>query len=177
MVADPLNLAYPETGWLNGIKLFYLGDLAVLCCISTWPSEVADSLELPTERISKEMLVCGFHHFTVASYRGNNQSLVEYFCHPKNQDIGIVKAWRKAKGFQELDLSPFPSSEVVTNGRILGTRESTESTGRVGIAHGLNPPMVGIAHGLNPRVVGIAHPTINPNLLLIPIKLHLQIFL
>jgi len=69
---------------------------------------VADEMELPTQRISLEMLFRGFYHFTVASDRGNNQSLVEYFCDPKNKDLGIVKAKRKDKRNQELDLSPFP---------------------------------------------------------------------
>ena len=55
---------------------------------------VADEMELPTQRISLEMLFRGFYHFTVASDRGNNQSLVEYFCDPKNKDLGIVKAKR-----------------------------------------------------------------------------------
>ena len=53
------------------------------------------------------------YHFTVASARGNNQSLVEYFCDPKNKDLGIVKALPKAKRNQELDLSPFPDLTFV----------------------------------------------------------------
>lgn len=75
--------------------------------------EVADSLELPTERISLEMLFRGFYHFTVTSTRGNNQSLVEYFGDPQNQDLGIVKTVDKTKGYKELDLSPFPGLTFV----------------------------------------------------------------
>jgi len=59
--------------------------------------EVADCLELPTERISLEMIFQGFYHFTVAKTRGNNQSLVEYFCDPKNNALGIVKVLPKTK--------------------------------------------------------------------------------
>ena len=74
---------------------------------------VADEMELPTQRISLEMLFRGFYHFTVASDRGNNQSLVEYLCDPQNKDLGIVKTLRKDKVNQVLDLSPFPDLTFV----------------------------------------------------------------
>ncbi len=85
---------------------------------------MADSLELPTEQISLEMLFRGFYHFTVASTKGNNQSLVEYFCDPRNQDLGIVKTLRKSKGSQELDLSPFPGLTFVPSSKLSPIAES-----------------------------------------------------
>jgi hypothetical protein len=115
LVKRLLNLAYLWTGSLNGIKLQIWATWLFYAVLLDLADEVAEALELPTERISKEMLFRGLYHFTVASTRGNTQSLVEYFCDPKNKDLGIVKAKRKDKRNQELDLSPFPDLTFVTS--------------------------------------------------------------
>ncbi len=108
MVKRLPNLAYIWTGSINGVKLQIWATWLFYAVLLDLADDAADSLELPTERISLEMLFRGFYHSTVASTKGNKQSLVEYFCDPKNRDLGIVKILRKAKGSQELDLSPFP---------------------------------------------------------------------
>ena len=97
LVKRLLNLAYLWTGSLNGVKLQIWATWLFYAVLLDLADEVADELELPTERISVEMLFRGFYHFTVASDRGNNQSLIEYLCDPKNKDLGIVKALRKDK--------------------------------------------------------------------------------
>lgn len=115
LVKRLLNLAYLWTGSLNGVKLQVWATWLFYAVLLDKADAVADALELPTERISKEMLFRGFYHFTVASTSGNNQSLVEYLCDPKNKDLGIVKTKRKDKRFQELDLSPFPDLTFATS--------------------------------------------------------------
>jgi len=115
LVKRLLNLAYLWTGSLNGIKLQIWATWLFYAVLLDLADEVAEALELPTERISKEMLFRGLYHFTVASTRGNTQSLVEYFCDPKNKDLGIVKPKRKDQRNQELDLSPFPDLTFVTS--------------------------------------------------------------
>lgn len=108
LVKRLLNLAYLWVGSLNGVKLQIWATWLFYAVLLDLADEVADALELPTERISLEMLFRGFYHFTVASAQGNRQSLVAYFCDPKNKDLGIVKAVPKDKRRQGLDLSPFP---------------------------------------------------------------------
>ena len=88
LVKRLLNLAYLWTGSLNGVKLQIWATWLFYAVLLDLADEVADQMELTTERISLEMLFRGFYHFTVASARGNNQSLVEYFCDPKNKDQG-----------------------------------------------------------------------------------------
>ena len=65
-------------------------------------------MELPTQRISLEMRCVGSIISPLHRIGAIISRKVEYFCDPKNKDLGIVKAQRKDKRNQELDLSPFP---------------------------------------------------------------------
>lgn len=66
---------------------------------------VADELSLPFDRISLEMIFQGLYHFNVAYDKGNADDPIKYFAAKENQNLGVVKALRKA--VSKLDLSPF----------------------------------------------------------------------
>ena len=68
---------------------------------------VADELALPFDRISLEMIFRGLYHFSVAYDKDNADDPIKYFAAKENQDLGVVKALRKA--VSKLDLSPFPA--------------------------------------------------------------------
>jgi hypothetical protein len=53
------------------------------------------------------MIFRGLYHFSVAYNKGNADDPIKYFAAKENQDLGVVKALRKA--VSKLDLSPFPA--------------------------------------------------------------------
>jgi len=101
-----LNLAYLWTGSLNGIQLQIWATWLFYAILVDLGDAVADEAGLPFDCISLEMLYRGLYHFTNAYDKGLATDPVAYFTAPENQDLGVVKPWRKPQ--KRLDLSPYP---------------------------------------------------------------------
>jgi hypothetical protein len=104
-----LGLSYLWTGSVNGIKLQIWATWLFYAILIDLSDEVADSLTLPLDSISVEMVFRGIYHFTQALDRGSTTNLVAYLTAPENQDLGIVKSPRPKRAKPPLNLSPFPS--------------------------------------------------------------------
>ena len=102
-----LNLSYLWTGSINGIQLQVWATWLFYAILVDLGDAVADRLNVPFERISLEMLFRGLYHFSVAFDKGLAHDVVDYFAHPDNQDLDILKRLRKPPPF--IDLSPFPT--------------------------------------------------------------------
>ena len=101
-----LNLAYLWTGSINGIQLQIWATWLFYAILVDLGDAVADTVGLPFDRISLEMLYRGLYHFTTAYDKGMATDPVSYFTAPENQDLRVIKPLRKPQ--QRLDLSPFP---------------------------------------------------------------------
>ena len=101
-----LNLSYLWTGSVNGIQLQIWATWLFYAILVDLGDAVADTLGLPFDRISLEMLYRGFYHFSRAVTLGLASDPVSYFADPANHDLGVVKRLRKP--IAHLDLSPFP---------------------------------------------------------------------
>ena len=104
-----LGLSYLWTGSINGIKLQLWATWLFYAVLIDLCDEVADSLTLPFDSISVEMVFRGLYHFTQALNKGNATEIVCYFTAPENRDLGIVKSSRPKRAKLPLDLSPFPA--------------------------------------------------------------------
>ena len=65
---------------------------------------VAEAVQLPLERISKEMVWRGLYHFNDAYNRGLATDPVAYLAAPENRDLSVVKTIRKPPKI--IDLRP-----------------------------------------------------------------------
>lgn len=101
-----LGLSYLWTGSLNGIQLQIWATWLFYAVLVDLADSVADSMTLPFDRISLEMLFRGIYHFTQARHQGKASDPVAYFAAPENKDLAIVK--QKRKPTTRLDLRPFP---------------------------------------------------------------------
>ena len=101
-----LNLSYLWTGSINGVHLQVWATWLFYAILVDLGDAVADRLNVPFERISLEMLFRGLYHFSVAFDKGLADDVVDYFAHPDNQDLGILKRPRKPP--DPIDLTPFP---------------------------------------------------------------------
>lgn len=102
-----LRLSYLWTGSINGMKLQVWATWLFYAVLVDLGDAVADELALPFDRISLEMIFRGLYHLSVAYNKGNADDPIKYFAAKENQDLGVVKALRKA--VSKLDLSPFPA--------------------------------------------------------------------
>ncbi len=95
LVKRLLGLAYLWVGSLNGVQLqvwatwLYYAILIDLC------DEVAELLQLPTSRISVEMVSRSLYFYAQATSQGYPGSAAAYFADPPNRDLGIVKRLRR----------------------------------------------------------------------------------
>jgi len=105
-----LGLSYLWTGSINGVKLQLWATWLFYAVLVDLGDAVAEEMGLPFERISLEMLYRGLYHFGVARQKGKATHPVSYFAAPENQDLGVVKAFRKPP--PRLDLSPFPDTPL-----------------------------------------------------------------
>ena len=101
-----LNLSYLWTGSLNGIQLQIWATWLFYAILLDLGDAVADRLAVPFDHISLEMLFRGLYHFSRAYDNGLTSDPVDYFAHPDNQDLAILKRPRKPPS--PLNLSPFP---------------------------------------------------------------------
>ena len=75
--------------------------------ISHLSVKVAQTLQLPLESISKEMVFRGLYHFNNAHNKGLANAIA-YLLAPENRDLGVIKRERKSR--KKLDFSPYFSS-------------------------------------------------------------------
>ena len=101
-----LGLAYLWTGSLNGIQLQIWATWLFYAVLVDLADAVAETMALPFDRISLEMLFRGIYHFTQDRLKGKPSDPISYFADPQNKDLGIVK--QKRKRIPKLDLSPYP---------------------------------------------------------------------
>jgi len=105
IVKHTLHLAYLWTGSINGVLLQIWGTWLFYTILVDLGDMIADAIELPFERISIEMTFRGLYHFNNAFKNGLADDLIDFFTHPDNKDLGIVKPLRKPKLI--LDFAPF----------------------------------------------------------------------
>ena len=110
LVKRLLGLSYLWTGSINGVKLQVWATWLVYAVLLDLGDAVAESLTLPFDRISLEMVFRGLYHFHHAYSQGQATDPVKYLSASSNRDLGVVKAVRKKKGkpLPQLDLSPYP---------------------------------------------------------------------
>ena len=104
-----LGLSYLWTGSINGIKLQIWATWLFYAVLIDLSDEVADSLTLPFDSISVEMVFRGIYHFTQALNQGFASDLIAYLTALENRDLGIVKFPRPKRAKPPLNLSPKPS--------------------------------------------------------------------
>lgn len=104
-----LGLSYLWTGSINGIKLQIWATWIFYGILLDLSDEIADSLTLPFDSISVEMVFRGIYHFTQALNQGIATNIVAYLTATENQDLGIVKSPRPKRTKPLLNLSPSPS--------------------------------------------------------------------
>lgn len=114
LVKRLLGLAYLWTGSLNGIKLQIWATWLMYAVLVDLSDAVADAVQLPLERISKEMVWRGLYHFNHAFNSGTADDPVLYLAAPQNRDLGVVMPIRKPPKI--IDFSPFfpPPSPLLT---------------------------------------------------------------
>lgn len=105
LVKRLLGLAYLWTGSLNGIKLQIWATWLMYAVLVDLSDAVAEAVQLPLERISKEMVWRGLYHFNDAFNRGLATDPVAYLSAPENRDLSVVKIIRKPP--RKIDFSPF----------------------------------------------------------------------
>ena len=113
LVKRLLGLSYLWTGSINGIKLQIWATWLIYAVLVDLSDEVAQTLQLPLERISKEMVFRGLYHFNTAYSRGLADDPVVYLSAPENRDLGVIKSIRKPPKI--LDFSPYFSSSISTS--------------------------------------------------------------
>ena len=104
-----LGLSYLWTGSINGIKLQIWSTWLFYAILLDLCDEIADSLTLPLDSISVEMVFRGIYHFTLAFNQGIAINIIDYLSATENQDLGIVKFPRPKRAKPPLDLSPSPA--------------------------------------------------------------------
>ncbi|MEM1280897.1 MAG: IS4 family transposase [Cyanobacteria bacterium P01_H01_bin.152] len=105
LVKRLLGLAYLWTGSLNGIKLQIWATWLMYAVLTDLSDAVAEAVQVPLERISKEMVWRGLYHFNDAYERGLATDPVAYFAAPENRDLSVVKTIRKPP--KTIDFTPY----------------------------------------------------------------------
>ena len=113
LVKRLLGLSYLWTGSVNGIKLQIWATWLIYAVLIDLSDEVAQTLQLPLERISPEMVLRGLYHFNHAYNRGLANDPVAYLSAKENRDLGVVK--RKRKQRKILDCRPYFSASISTS--------------------------------------------------------------
>lgn len=113
LVKRLLGLSYLWTGSINGIKLQIWATWLIYAVLGDLSDEVAETLQLPLESISKEMVFRGLYHFNLAYERGVANDPVAYLSAPENRDLGVIKSIRKP--LKILDFSPYFPYSISTS--------------------------------------------------------------
>ncbi len=97
LVKRLLGLSYLWVGSLNGVQLqvwatwLYYAILIDLC------EDVAEQLQVPTQRISVEMVSRSLYFYAQATSQGYRGRAAAYFADPANRDLGILKRIRRKR--------------------------------------------------------------------------------
>jgi hypothetical protein len=86
-----LGLSYLWTGAVNGIALQIWATWLLYAILVDLGDAVADTLDLPLDRISLEMVYRGLYFYVGAASRGEADDPVAYLAHPDQRDLGIIK--------------------------------------------------------------------------------------
>lgn len=98
LVKRLLDLAYLWTGSLNGVQLQVWATWLFYAVLIDLCDDVADTLHLPLERISVEMVLRGLYHYVTAVAHGFAGDVPTYYAQPAQRDLGIVKRYRPRAG-------------------------------------------------------------------------------
>lgn len=97
LVKRLLGLSYLWVGSLNGVQLQVWGTWLYYAILIDLCDEVAELLQLPTSRISVEMVSRSLYFYAQATSQGYQGSAAAYFAEPGNRDLGIVKRIRRTR--------------------------------------------------------------------------------
>jgi len=97
-----LGLSYIWNGSANGIELQVWASFLLYAVLVDLSDAVADSLSLPLEAISLEMVYRGLYHFVTDQRPGQSRDPVAYLA--AQTDLGIVKRRRKRGQTATLDI-------------------------------------------------------------------------
>src|SRR3954452_12319621 len=99
-----LGLSYLWTGAFNGIAMQVWATWLLFAVLVDLADDVADTLGVPRERVSLEMVFRGLYFFALASARGQAHDPVAYLA--SQPDLGILKATRPKRARDRLDALP-----------------------------------------------------------------------
>jgi hypothetical protein len=104
LVKRLLGLSYLWTGAHNGIAMQVWATWLLYAVLVDLADAVADSLGVPLERVSLEMVFRGLYFFCLAAARGEAADPVAYLA--AQPDLGLLKAARPKRDRQRLDALP-----------------------------------------------------------------------
>ena len=104
LVKRLLGLSYLRTGAFNGIAMQVWASWLLFAVLVDLADDVADTLGVPLERVSLEMVFRGLYFFCLAAARGAADDPVAYLA--AQPDLGILKASRPKRDRQRLDALP-----------------------------------------------------------------------
>jgi hypothetical protein len=104
LVKRLLGLSYLWTGAFNGIAMQVWASWLLYAVLVDLADDVADTLGVPLERVSLEMVFRGLYYFSLAAARGEAHDPVAYLA--AQPDLGILKATRPQRARERLDAFP-----------------------------------------------------------------------
>ena len=104
LVKRLLGLSYLWTGAHNGIAMQVWATWLLYAVLVDLADDVADTLGVPLERVSLEMVFRGLYFFCLAAARGEAHDPVAYLA--AQPDLGILKAARPKRARERLDALP-----------------------------------------------------------------------
>ena len=104
LVKRLLGLSYLWTGAFNGIAMQVWATWLLYAVLIDLADDVADTLGVPLERVSLEMVFRGLYFFALAAARGEAHDPVAYLA--TQPDLGILKATRSKRARERLDKLP-----------------------------------------------------------------------
>jgi hypothetical protein len=104
LVKRLLGLSYLWTGAFNGIAMQVWATWLLYAILVDLADDVADTLGVPLERVSLEMVFRGLYFFSLAAARGEALDPVAYLA--AQHDLGILKASRPKRARERLDALP-----------------------------------------------------------------------
>lgn len=104
LVKRLLGLSYLWTGAFNGIAMQGWATWLLYAVLVDLADDVADTLGVPLERVSLEMVFRGLYFFSLAAARGEAHHPVAYLA--AQPDLGILKATRPKRARERLDALP-----------------------------------------------------------------------
>lgn len=104
LVKRLLGLSYLWTGAYNGIAMQVWATWLLYAVLIDLADAVADTLGVPLERISLEMVFRSLYFFAIAAARGDADDPVAYLA--AQPDLGIIKATRPKRARTRLDDLP-----------------------------------------------------------------------